>query len=249
VVGTSTTSLAAESESLEQYLSLLGPKHMPSGCVFLASSAGGVWGGCPDRPITEASAPRPISAYGLVQLEKEETLARWGRRQAAVSTLVGRLSNLYGPGQALSKPQGLVSQLSRSLLHGRPAHVFVPLDTIRDYLYVEDAAQAIARGVERLAAEAVREGESRHVRKIIASERATTVGELVGALRRTAKRPLKVVTGMHPLASQQPACLRFRSTVWTDEPPAARTTLVEGLGRVYRHELALYQAGALPPPA
>jgi len=248
VVGASAAALAAESDTLEYFLSRLdaGP---PSGRFFLASSAGGVWGGCLDRPITEASTTRPISAYGLAQLDKEGTLSRWAAGRPALSTLVGRLSNLYGPGQARAKPQGLVSHLTRSLLHGRPAHIFVPLDTIRDYLYVEDAARAIVRGVERLGEDAAGVGAAQHVLKIFASEQATTVGELLGAFRRTARRPLRVVTGLRAVASQQPRCLQFRSTVWRDELPAAFTPLLEGIDRVFRHELGLYQAGALPPPA
>jgi UDP-glucose 4-epimerase len=248
-VGASAASLASECESLEFFLARLGEGGPSEGRVFLASSAGGVWGGSPDRPITEASPPRPISAYGLAQLDKEKALERWATRLPAVSTLTARLSNLYGPGQALAKPQGLVSYLSRSLIHGKPAHVFVALDTIRDYLYAEDAARAIVLGMERLEAESAEARTARHVLKIIASEQVTTIGELLGAFRRTAKRPLHVVTGLHPIASQQPSCLQFRSTVWRDEPPPARTGLVDGIDRVFRHELALHQAGALPPYA
>jgi hypothetical protein len=72
------------------------------------------------------------------------------------------------------------------------------------------------------------------------------VGELIGAFRRTAKRPLKVVTGLHEVARQQPSCLQFRSTVWRDVVPSAPVGLLEGIDRVFRHELALYQAGTIP---
>jgi len=241
IVGASAASLGEESRSFEHFLSRLHPPG--TGRFFLASSAGGIWGGCADRPITESSPPRPISAYGLLQLEKEQALARWAARVPSVSTLVGRLSNLYGPGQALAKPQGLVSHLTRALILGRPAHVFVPLDTIRDYLYVEDAAPAILHAVERLGQQAT--GAPVHVLKIFASEQSTTVGGLIGAFRRTAKQPLRVVTGLHHATSQQPACLQFRSSVWRDEPPVGITGIVEGIDRVFRHELRLHQAGAL----
>jgi nucleoside-diphosphate-sugar epimerase len=236
IVGASVATLAAETESFEYFLSRLGGGAV--GRFFLASSAGGIWAGSSDRPITEDSLPRPISLYGVAQLDKEATLARWAAHSGA-STLVGRLSNLYGPGQDRTKPQGLVSHLTRSLIQGQPAHVFVSLDTIRDYLYVGDAAEAVVRAMERLG------DEPRHLMKIFASEQATTVGELIGAFRRTAKRPLKVVTGLHAVARQQPPVLQFRSTVWRDAVPAARTGLVEGIDRVFRHELARYQSGSL----
>ena len=238
IVGASAATLAAETESFEYFLSRLRGDAV--GRFFLASSAGGIWAGSSDRPITEDSPPRPISLYGVAQLDKEATLARWAERSPRTSTLVGRLTNLYGPGQDRTKPQGLISHLTRSLLQGKPAHVFVPLDTIRDYLYVADAADGVVRAMERLG------DEPQHSMKIFASEQATTVGELIGAFRRTAKRPLKVVTGLHEVARQQPSCLQFRSTVWRRALPAPRTGLVEGIDRVFRHELALHQRGALP---
>jgi UDP-glucose 4-epimerase len=242
VVGASAATLAAETESFEYFLSRL--RGSVVGRFFLASSAGGIWAGSSDRPITEDSPPRPISLYGVAQLDKEGALARWAARSGA-STLVGRLSNLYGPGQDRTKPQGLVSHLTRSLLKGQPAHVFVPLDTIRDYLYAADAADTVVRAMERLGGGP--DVAPSHILKIVASEQATTVGELIGTFRRTAKRPLKVVTGLQEVARQQPSCLQFRSAVWRDVVPAAPVGLLEGIDRVFRHELALYQAGAFPP--
>ena len=59
------------------------------------------------------------------------------RRFAAATgtaVLVGRIANLYGPGQNLAKPQGLVSQLCLANLTGQPLSIYVSLDTLRDYL-------------------------------------------------------------------------------------------------------------------
>ena len=55
--------------------------------------------------------------------------------------MIGRFSNLYGPGQNLGKLQGLISRLALSAVTRQPINIFVPLDTIRDYVYVDDAAQ------------------------------------------------------------------------------------------------------------
>jgi len=48
--------------------------------------------------------------------------------------MVGRMSNLYGPGQNLKKVQGLISQMCLRVLTRQPLVLYVPLDTIRDYL-------------------------------------------------------------------------------------------------------------------
>ena len=253
VVGSPASELEAETASLRLLLERLGAaldedprtRTLP-GRVFAASSAGGVYGGSPERPLNEASAPRPISEYGRAKLEQEEAVAAWAAARPRVSTLVGRLANIYGPGQRLDKPQGLISHMSRCLIHGVPVHVYVPLDTIRDYLFAEDAGRRVAAGLARIGCEAP--GGGRHVTKVYASERETTVAGLIGVFRRIAKRELRVVSGLHPVRAQQPARLQFRSAVWRDEPEGPRTELLDGVSRVHRHQLALFQAGRLPAP-
>jgi UDP-glucose 4-epimerase len=254
VVGTSPATLDAESATWELFLARLGRELVTvrsardrPGRLFLASSAGGIYAGSPDRPLHEGSAPRPISPYGRAKLRQEQELEGWAGRHPQVSILVGRISNLYGPGQKMDKPQGLISHMSRCLIHHEPVHIYVPLDTIRDYVFVEDAAAAIVRWMDRLGREAASSPEGRRVLKICASEEETTIAALLGVFRRLAKRQLKVVSGLHASRAQQPARLQFRSQVWRDEPRPAGTTLAIGVDRVYRHQLRLFQAGALPP--
>jgi UDP-glucose 4-epimerase len=257
VVGTSPATLDAESATWELFLARLGQelgaapgaRNQP-GRLFLASSAGGLYAGSPERPLHEGSAPRPISPYGRAKLRQEQALERWAAGHPRVSSLVARISNLYGPGgRRMGRPKGLIPQMSRCLIHHQPVHIYVPLDTIRDYVYVEDAAPSLVRWMERLGAEATASSGARHVLKICASEQETTIATLLGVFRRLAKRQLKVVSGLHPLHAQQPARLQFRSRVWSDEPRPAATGLAVGVDRVYRHQLRLFQAGALPPPS
>src|SRR5262249_46351376 len=155
-----------------------------------------------------------------------------------------RLSNLYGPGQHLDKPQGLISYMSRCLIFGVPVRIYVPLDTTRDYLFAEDAAMSIVAGMARLAA---MDG-SQHVTKIYGSGNETTVAGLIGVFRQIAKRHLRVVSGLAAVRSQQPAQLQFRSLIWHDQPDLPRTALLDGVNRVHRHQLALFQAGQLHSP-
>jgi UDP-glucose 4-epimerase len=174
---------------------------------------------------------------------------RWAETHPEASTLVARIANLYGPGQRPDKPQGLISQMSRCLIHHRPLHIYVPLDTVRDFVFVEDAARALVRWSARLRREAENAGRSVHVLKICASECPTTIGGLVGVFGRLGKRGLRIVSGLHPLTEQHPQRLQFRSTVWADEPRPDTTGLLVGIHRVYLHQLALAQRGELPPPA
>ena len=255
VVGTSPAELEAESWAWERLLAFLDSElsttghlhHLPMS-LFLASSAGGVYAGNTEGPLSETSPTRPLSPYGEAKLRQEQALARWAERHPEVSTIVARISNLYGPGQKAGKPQGLISQMSRCLIHHRPVHLYVSLDTIRDYVFVEDAARALVSWMDRLSQEAARARRGVRVLKVCASERATTIAGLVGVFRRLAKRQLRIVSSLHPLRGQHPRRLEFRSTLWTDEPRPDATSLLVGIDRVYRHQLALYRAGALPPP-
>jgi UDP-glucose 4-epimerase len=253
VVGTSAAALELEVRTWDTFLEKLGARvdamRDRSGFVFLASSAGGVHGGCTDRPITERSLAAPISPYGRAKLAQEERLAAWAAARD-VSTLVAHISNLYGPGQKMDKPQGLISHMSRTLIHREAIHIYVSLDSIRDYLYVGDAGRWIVEWIERVLAERAASSGAVHIRKICAAEEETTIAALIGVFRRVAKRHLKVINGIHPVTGQQPRKLQFRSVIWTGEPAGShRTGLLDGVARVYRHQLGLYEAGELPPPS
>ncbi len=253
VVGTPGEALEAEASLWQRFLDGLGSaldeagKALPDGRIVLISSAGAVYG-AGSLPFTEESPCRPVSPYGQVKVRQEQALASWASSRADVSTLVVRVSNLYGPAQKLTKPQGLISHMARSVIHGRPIHIFVPLDTVRDYLFAEDAGLAVAQWTQRLGEEAAGAGVARHVTKLCAAERDTTISAIVGVFRRIAHRRVRIVNGLHPVQALQPAQLRFRSKVWT-EWGALRTGLLEGISRVYREQLSLYQAGLLAPPS
>ena len=84
-----------------------------------------------------------LVAYGRAKLAMEGH-ARALAAATGVRVVLGRLANVYGPGQTLGKPQGLLSQLCLADATRRPLPVYVSLDTIRDYLYAGDAARMVA---------------------------------------------------------------------------------------------------------
>jgi len=247
VVGTPAEALAQETRALEILLDRLAAEGSGRpGFFFLASSAGGVHGGSREMPLTEESPPGPISDYGRAKLRQEELVGAWAAAQPRVSTLTGRISNLYGPDQKLSKPQGLIAHLSRCLLHHVPAHVFAPLDTLRDHLYAPDAAEQILQGMVRLA----KLQAPVRVVKLIASGQTASIGAILAILSRIAKRQPRIVCSGSPKGKLQPSSLVLKSTVWIDLPLAAPTPLAAGIQSVFAHHLRLFQAGRLPlPPA
>ena len=253
VVGTSAAALMAETNALRLFLEVLSAEFrlmaLP-GTMVLASSAGGVYGGSLECPITEATDPEPISDYGRAKLEQERMLCSWAsRRSPPVGILVARFANLYGAGQRLDKQQGLISHLSRCLIFNTPVHIYVSLDTIRDYLFAEDAGRQLVAGLRRLACES--RGEPLQVTKIYASEREVSIAGLLGIFRHISRRRLRVICGLHPGSALQPRRLQFRSRVWRtwDDEGGRQIELAEGINQVYRDQLALFRRGLLPPPS
>jgi UDP-glucose 4-epimerase len=172
----------------------------------------------------------------------EETLRNWADARPSLSYLIGRISNLYGPGQDLHKAQGIISHLSRCLIYHHPVSIYVSLDTRRDYLFADDCAHQIAAAVARLMTE-----QPRAVLKIFASEALTSLARVVGIFFRMAKhRPLIVFSQQSRGA--QPTSLKFRSDVWRDLAGLRKTDLATGIHLVHEHQLALFRQGLLPPP-
>jgi UDP-glucose 4-epimerase len=190
-----------------------------------SSSAGGVYAGCPGR-ADESTPPAPVSAYGRGKLAHEQLVLDWSRRHG-VPVSVARYANLYGPGQDLQKPQGLVTRLARASLVSQPVNIFVPLDTRRDYVFARDAARTALDLLEP------REGEDRVV-KIVATGRSTTIGELISVVRRTTRRHCPVTLAITDAGRSQPAALNFGSVVRTDLDDVQRATLPEGVAAVVR---------------
>ena len=184
----------------------LGARRPAGNGFFLASSAGGVYAGSSGPPFTEHTEPAPISAYGQAKLRSEEIATEFAVR-TSTALLVGRLANLYGPGQNLDKPQGLVSQLCLAQLTRQPLSVYVPLDTMRDYLFVDDAAAMAVAGLGAVT------DSGRRALKVLASERSTTVGAVLGDLHRVTRRRPPVVLGVSPARATRCAtsgCARWR---------------------------------------
>lgn len=192
---------------------------------FLASSAGGVYAGSEDPPFTELSRPAPLAEYGRAKLTLEAIAGRLSRH--GVRVLVGRISNLYGPGQNLSKQQGLISTLCRTYLTREPARIYVSLDTIRDYLFVDDCADLVLDAMDRLH----REPPGALVIKILASQQSASIASLLGSCRQVFGPRVPVTLGASPLARQQARDLRFRSVVWTDLDQRVLTSLPSGINR------------------
>jgi UDP-glucose 4-epimerase len=204
VVGTTADKLAAETRILSHFVTRMRDSRPAGlGVFFLSSSAGGVYAGSTHPPFSESTAPRPLSAYGETKLAQEEILRM--TLEGCVPLVIGRFSNLAGPGQNLVKQQGLVSQLCRAAVTRQSLNVFVPMETLRDYLDVADAAAMVRTLVEN----AVHNQPSTPVLRNISSQRPVSVCTALRTVQQVAHRTVRIALGTSPTSKYHVRDLRL----------------------------------------
>ncbi|MBP9850389.1 MAG: NAD-dependent epimerase/dehydratase family protein [Candidatus Peribacteraceae bacterium] len=228
--------MAQETANLARFLRILDADpelKTIAGVLGFSSSAGGVYAGSTDDTITEMTPVAPTMAYGRGKLQQEELL------KASVSVtrgvLIARIANLYGPGQSRTKKQGLLTHIARCMLTHTPIHIFVPFDTMRDYLHASDGAADFLN-----ASACVKSGEI--VIKIIASEEPATIAAIVGLFKRITRRTPLLVTGSNALGAAYPHRMRFSSGVLQHTRAANRISLPEGIAETFACERMQYAA-------
>jgi UDP-glucose 4-epimerase len=218
------------------------PLLAPAGTLFFASSAGGVYAASEaPQPFDESSPVRALAPYGDAKLIQEALFTNVFKENG-VDVVIGRFSNLYGPGQNLTKPQGLVAHIGRAALRREPVAVYVPLDTIRDYLYAADAGRMVIAALDCRAQERDAGASPDSVTKIFAAEVGTTVASVLGAWRQVLRRPLRVTLAASPVAQLQPRVLSFRSSIWR-HVRGRPTLLTTGIEALRRDQLSRLSAG------
>lgn len=115
--------------------------------VLLASSGGTVYGNPATLPTPEDHPLRPTTPYGISNATLEHYAAFYARtRRLPVTTM--RFSNVYGPGQLGTGSQGVIGTWLRRLAAGEAPVVVTDLSVRRDFVYVDDAASAVAALVD-----------------------------------------------------------------------------------------------------
>ena len=114
--------------------------------VFASSVA--VYGVPDSLPVSADSPAAPQSPYGASKLCGEIYLETY-RALYGLDTLTLTLANVYGPRQSAAGESGVVAIFVDALLRGAPTKVFGSGDQTRDYVYVEDVADAFVLGSTR----------------------------------------------------------------------------------------------------
>lgn len=226
IVASQADETADELETLRALLQNVAADPPPgTGGVFLTSSAGGVFAGSADPPFTIDTVPVPVSPYGRLKLDQEraaiETL------QGRVPLAIGRIANLYGPDFNAAKAQGLIQQLCLATLRRRPLNLYVSMDTVRDYVFVDDAADAVWTMVGRL----LRDQPADPLMAVIATGQPATVAQVIATVENVAHRRVPLALGTHPSARHQVIDLRLMPTMAVLDDVVA-TPLPTGVKRI-----------------
>ena len=114
--------------------------------VVFASSGGTVYGEQNTFPATENHSQAPISPYGVAKLASEYYLYFYACSYD-ISYLALRYANVYGPRQDPHGEAGVVAIFAGKLLRGDVPTINGTGTQSRDYVFVEDVAQANLRAL------------------------------------------------------------------------------------------------------
>jgi UDP-glucose 4-epimerase len=229
--------LATETKTLLMVLGLIeSEKNLMAtdGCIAFSSSAGAIYAGATENVITENTPVAPTTDYAREKLKQESLISAFAHRNLAVTVLFARISTLYGAGQANGKRQGLLAHIARCIIKNQSVHIYVPLDTIRDYIATDDAASAIVASLCSL-----RKTPGVFV-KIIASEKATTIAEIVSVFKRIARRRPRIVSSASKLSSLYTRRIQFNSVTVPINEKMHKTSLLVGVSQVMDAERSAF---------
>lgn len=240
-MGSSEADLAPEVHAMSALLGSIESNDIlmgSPGTIAFASSAGALYAGSSLEIVTEQAPTAPTTHYANSKLVQEEMLRRFAETHGGCSLLLARISTIYGPGQARAKKQGLISHIARCVVRNLPVQIYVPFDTIRDYIAVDDAARSITWNARSLRSRA------ETVTKIIASEKPTTIAEIVSIFRRISRRAPMIVTSASPLSAAYPRRARFQSLAMPEVRARAEISLSVGIAQVLAAERRAYARSA-----
>jgi len=149
--------------------------------IVYTSTGGAAYGDTEVLPTPEDHPTRATSPYGVSKTSAERYLECWAGLTGG-HPLTLRLANVYGPRQNPLGEAGVIAIFAHRLLRAEPCIVNGDGEQTRDYVYVEDVADAAAR--------ALAQPETTGVVNISTGVE-TTVNEIYGRLARAAgvKRP------------------------------------------------------------
>jgi UDP-glucose 4-epimerase len=108
---------------------------------IFASTGGALYGDAMSLPTAETAPTNPDAPYGIAKLASEYYIAYYGRIWG-LDAITLRFGNVYGPRQDPHGDAGVIAIFCGRLLAGKPLTIFGTGKQTRDYVFVEDVAEA-----------------------------------------------------------------------------------------------------------
>lgn len=176
--------------------------------VAIVSSAGGVMGGSESPPFDIHTPVHAINQYGQDKIAIEEIGTSGLSSQFRVH--IARVTNLYGPW--FGPRQGLVNRLCAAAATREALQIFVPLDTVRDYIQVSDAAALLLLEID----------DSNRMNpsgvpsiSLIGSGENCSIGNVINTISRVSRRKVPITLARLAISPLQPRDLRMHPS-WLD---------------------------------
>lgn len=116
--------------------------------VVFTSSGGSIYGTPSHLPVDETAPMAPESPYAASKCADEIYLNVYRTTYGLASTSLA-LANVFGPRQDPHSEAGVVTIFAVAMLKGSSATIFGDGLATRDYVYVDDVADAFARAILR----------------------------------------------------------------------------------------------------
>lgn len=114
--------------------------------IIFISSGGTVYGLPLSLPITEAHPTNPLVSYGITKLSIEKYLLHYHRFYDIKPTIL-RVANPFGERQRIETDQGAASVFIHRALRGEPIDIWGDGTITRDYIYIENVADALVKAI------------------------------------------------------------------------------------------------------
>jgi len=115
--------------------------------IVFISSGGTIYGIPKYLPIDESHPTDPLVSYGVTKLAIEKYLHLY-ESMHGIRALTLRVSNPYGERQRVETEQGVVGVFLHRALAGMPIEIWGDGSVTRDYIFIDDVAEAFVRAVE-----------------------------------------------------------------------------------------------------
>jgi UDP-glucose 4-epimerase len=115
--------------------------------IVFISSGGTVYGNPIYLPIDEMHPTNPQVSYGITKLAIEKYLLMFEKIHGIKATIL-RVANPFGERQRPETAQGAVGVFLSRALRQQPIEIWGDGSVTRDYIYIDDVAEAFARAVQ-----------------------------------------------------------------------------------------------------